>query len=114
MIGVFVQIGGGNIDLGFHALVEDPDHPDTHTFSLVTTTYSRLFNISKTTGVVTYAVDYDIDRTHPQNLSIIVKCTDKFGETGNRLIHLIQLIPFFLYCMLYKKLWKFKKNLVFL
>lgn len=110
----FFQIGGGNIDLGFHALVEDQDNPDTHTFSLVTTTYSRLFNISKTTGVVTYAVDYDIDRTHPQNLSIIVKCTDKFGETGNRLIHLIQLIQFFLYCMLYKKLWKFKRNLVFL
>ncbi|XP_022288893.2 uncharacterized protein LOC111100985 [Crassostrea virginica] len=81
-------IGGGNIDLGFHALVEDPDNPDTHTFSLVTTTYSRLFNISKTTGVVTYAVDYDIDRTHPQNLSIIVKCTDKFGETGTATVSL--------------------------
>lgn len=69
--------------MGFHALVEDVDNPDSLTFSLVTSTNSNLFNISKTTGVITYAVDYDIDKTHPQNLSIIVKCTDTFGETGN-------------------------------
>lgn len=69
--------------MGFHALVEDVDNPDSLTFSLVTTTNSNLFNISKTTGVITYAVDYDIDKTHPQNLSVIVKCTDTFGETGD-------------------------------
>lgn len=80
---IYIQIGGGNIDLGFHALVEDVDNPDSLAFSLVTSTYSNLFNISKTTGIITYAVDYDIDKTHPQNLSVIVKCTDTFGKTGN-------------------------------
>lgn len=81
-------IGGGNIDLGFHALVEDVDNPDSLTFSLVTSTNSNLFNISKTTGVITYAVDYDIDKTHPQNISVIVKCTDTFGETGTATVSL--------------------------
>ncbi|XP_061186656.1 protocadherin Fat 4-like [Saccostrea echinata] len=81
-------VGGGNIDVGFHALVEDKDNPDSHTFSLVASTNSKLFNISKSTGVITYAVDYDIDRAHPQNLTIVVKCTDKHGETGTATVSL--------------------------
>ncbi|KAK3087021.1 hypothetical protein FSP39_000443 [Pinctada imbricata] len=80
--------GSVSIDIGLEGGVTDEDHPDPRTFSLVTTAHSNLFNISSTTGVIYYAVDYDIDVSHPQNLSLIVKCTDKYGLTATATVSL--------------------------
>ena len=81
-----------SVDLGLYHGVTDEDSPDPRTYSLVTSAYSNLFNISSTTGVIYYAVNYDIDVLHPQNLSLIVKCTDNHGLTGTNWWLLLKLI----------------------
>jgi len=75
------QKGGGNIDNSF--VLSDPDSPDIHTYTLITTTYSKLFDINPNTGIITYDIDYDVDQgANPSNLTLNVMCTDSFGETG--------------------------------
>ncbi|OWF38515.1 Protein dachsous [Mizuhopecten yessoensis] len=75
-------IGSGTINLGFS--ITDPDNPDSHTYTIRSGDDAHLFAIDSTTGIITFAVNYDVDSgsNHPQNATIIIQCTDTYSLTG--------------------------------
>ncbi|XP_063406149.1 protocadherin Fat 4-like [Mytilus trossulus] len=76
-------VSGGRMNIGF--TLSDEDDPDYHTFSLVTNPHSQYYKIDQYTGEISFKTDYDIDTcgfVHPKNATIIVQCTDQYGETG--------------------------------
>ncbi|XP_036368369.1 cadherin-23-like [Octopus sinensis] len=60
--------------------VQDPDRNDSVTFSLAGNKYSQRFAIHLNTGILSYAVDYDVDRNAMPSIETIkIYATDKGG-----------------------------------
>ncbi|XP_069105729.1 protein dachsous-like [Argopecten irradians] len=80
-------IGSANIDLGF--TITDPDIPDSHTYSLRQIYQYSLFAMDSSTGILTFAVDYDYENAgHPNNASLIIYCVDTFAITGSATVYI--------------------------
>ncbi|KAL3891842.1 hypothetical protein ACJMK2_004087 [Sinanodonta woodiana] len=69
--------GLGPMDPAF--IVSDPDNGDTYTLSIQASASgsSDYFKIDSSSGIITFAVDYDVDLgAYPSNATLIVICTD--------------------------------------
>ncbi|KAJ8321883.1 hypothetical protein KUTeg_000354 [Tegillarca granosa] len=80
------NVGGGAMNPGYG--VTDQDNPDTVTYSLLPATYRNLFNINSKSGEITFKVNYDVDASHPSNVTLVVKCEDSRGKTGTATVSL--------------------------
>ena len=59
-----------------YSTISDPDTNDTFTFSLIT--FSQYFRIHPRSAVISFAVDYDVDRdVMPRSVTLIVKAVDR-------------------------------------
>ena len=57
-------------------MTTDPDTDDAFTFSLIT--FSEYFKIHPRSAVISFAVDYDVDRdVMPRSVTLIVKAADR-------------------------------------
>lgn len=74
-------IGAGGMDPSF--IVKDYDGTSTYSLSFLNFNNSNRFSIHSSTGVITYAVDYDIDNNAmPALVYLTVICTDTTSQTG--------------------------------
>ncbi|KAK3578899.1 hypothetical protein CHS0354_035519 [Potamilus streckersoni] len=75
--------GFGSMDPEF--VVSDQDNGDTYTLSIQTSasSFSNYFKIDITSGIITFAVDYNVDQgAYPSNGNLIVICTDAGDAKG--------------------------------
>ena len=77
-----LQSGTGTVDPSL--AVTDEDAGDTFTYSIdqSVSTESSYFSIDSTTGEISFALNYDVDVSHPTYVELQVVCTDTSGDTG--------------------------------
>ena len=63
-------------------VVSDEDIGDVYSLTLTSDTYSSYFSMDTGTGDLSFAVNYDVDVTHPTNVTLTAVCTDTGGLTG--------------------------------
>lgn len=65
-------------------VVTDEDIGDSYTLSIAYTasTDSAYFSINDTSGIITFATNYDVDIIHPTDVHLTIVCTDLDGKTG--------------------------------
>jgi hypothetical protein len=67
--------------------VRDFDGVQTYSLSLANGNNSQRFNLDSTSGIMTFAVDYDVDQNAmPSTVQLTVRCTDSLGKTGTTLL----------------------------
>ncbi|XP_052673753.1 protocadherin gamma-C4-like [Crassostrea angulata] len=68
-------------------VVRDYDGIQPYSLSLMNGNNSERFTIDSTSGVMTYAVDYDVDQNAmPSTVQMTVQCRDSLAKTGTALI----------------------------
>ncbi|XP_048729924.2 protocadherin-like protein [Ostrea edulis] len=68
-------------------VVRDYDGVQPYSLSLVNGNNSERFHLDSTSGIMTYAVDYDVDQnTMPSTVQLTVRCIDSLGKTGTTLL----------------------------
>lgn len=69
--------------------VSDPDGGASWSFSMMNGNNSERFSVGPTSGVMTFAMDYDIDNSAmPSSTIVTVQCIDNTGKTGTAKITL--------------------------
>ena len=67
--------------------MRDYDGIQSYSLSLLNGNNSQRFQIDSTSGVMMYAVDYDVDQNAmPSNVQLTVQCRDSLGKTGTALL----------------------------
>ncbi|XP_053393325.1 protocadherin Fat 4-like [Mercenaria mercenaria] len=79
--------GTNTADPGF--TVTDEDIGDTYTLSIdySASSHSTYFSIDGTSGVITFATNYDVDTSYPTNVLLTAVCTDSAGKTGTATVN---------------------------
>lgn len=68
-------------------VVRDYDGIQPYSLSLMNGNNSERFTIDSTSGVMTYAVDYDVDQNAmPSTVQLTVQCRDSLAKTGTTLL----------------------------
>lgn len=79
------EAGSQTINPNF--VVRDYDGIQRYSLSLMNGNNSERFTIDSTSGVMTYAVDYDVDQNAmPSIVQMTVQCRDSLAKTGTALI----------------------------
>ncbi|XP_061186596.1 cadherin-23-like [Saccostrea echinata] len=77
----------GSQSMNPNFVVRDYDGTQPYSLSLMNGNNSERFQIDGTSGIMTYAVDYDVDQNAmPSSLQLTVRCTDSLGKTGTTLL----------------------------
>ncbi|XP_078334125.1 protocadherin Fat 4-like [Crassostrea virginica] len=82
-----VEGTAGSFSFNPNFVVRDYDGIQSYSLSLLNGNNSQRFQIDSTSGVMTYAVDYDVDQNAmPSNVQLTVQCRDSLGKTGTALL----------------------------
>ncbi|KAK3087337.1 hypothetical protein FSP39_004813 [Pinctada imbricata] len=83
----FSEATAGSVTYNPGFVISDYDGASTYTLSFRTGNNSQRFSIDSSSGIVTFAVNYDIDgNAMPSNVILTVECSDPSSNTGTAIL----------------------------